>query len=412
MRIAYLYPQWKPGRHSYAMDVLGRTLARDVSEVHDVTLLARGKGSEPGSPPLQLVGHRLDSVVAPLARRIWSLAERLRLVSPSRPLSSSVWGFPGYARAAAAQVKEMSADIAHVHIYEQLVPLIRRSSPATKIVLHIHDHSQLQQDESVVRRRLEEADLIVGCSEYMAEAVAARFPSLSDRVLAIPNSIPEPWREREPVDHGGAIVFVGRLSPEKGVHVLIEAFNEIGRRFPTATLTLVGPSAVPGPSVVRSHLDTPAFAPVRHFYGQGKAYRRYLTDLVDPGLRNRVDLVGEAPNEEATKKLLSADLLVMPSIWNEPFGMPVLEGMAAGLPVIATNIGAFPDTVADGETGLLVEPGDSVGLADAMESLLSDLQNARFMGEAGRSRAVTRFGWRQYVDSWLSAYTELAQGGR
>jgi len=410
MRIAYLYPQWKPGRHSYAMDVLGRTLARDVSEDHDVSLLSRGKGRETGSkPPLELVGHGLDRVLAPLAHRIWPLAQRMRLVSRSRPISSTIWGFPGYARAAARQVREMEAEIAHVHIYEQLVPLIRRSSPTTKIVLHVHDHSQLQQEEAVVRRRLEKADLIVGCSRYMAGAVAARFPSLSDRVLAIPNSIPEPWQEREQLDHDGSIVFVGRLSPEKGVHVLVEAFNEIGKRLPTATLTLVGPSAVPGPSVVQSHLDTPAFAPVRHFYGQGNAYRRHLADLVDPSLQDRVDFVGEVPNEEATKKLVSADLLVMPSIWNEPFGMPVLEGMAAGLPVVATNLGAFPDTVADGETGLLVEPGDAAGLAGAIESILSDPVRARSMGAAGRARAATRFGWRQYVDNWLSAYVDLAQ---
>jgi glycosyltransferase involved in cell wall biosynthesis len=99
----------------------------------------------------------------------------------------------------------------------------------------------------------------------------------------------------------------------------------------------------------------------------------------------------------------------MPSIWNEPFGMPVLEGMAAGLPVVATNLGAFPDTVADGETGLLVEPGDAAGLAGAIESILSDPERARSMGAAGRARAATLFGWRQYVDNWLSAYVDLAQ---
>jgi len=410
VRIAYLYPQWKPGRNSYAMDVLGRTLARDIAQDHDVTLLSRGRGRETGAgPPLDLVGYGLDRVLAPLAHRIWPIAERMRLVSRSKPISSTIWGFPGYAMASARKVRQIEANIAHVHIYEQLVPLIRQSSPRTRIVLHVHDHSQLQQEESTVRRRLEMADLIVGCSEYMAGAVAERFPSLSERVIAIPNSIPEPWHEREPIDHGGAIVFVGRLSPEKGVHVLVEAFNEIGRRHPHATLTVVGPSAVPGASVVQSHLELPAFEPVHHFYGRGDAYRRHLRDLVTPDLRDRVDFAGELPNEEATKKLLSADVLVMPSIWNEPFGMPVLEGMAARLPVVATNVGAFPDTVADGETGLLVAPGEVADLAGAIESMIADPATARAMGEAGRRRAATRFGWQQYVESWSNAYADLAR---
>jgi len=405
MNIAYLYPQWKPGRHSYAMDVLGRGLAREIAGEHEVTLFSRGTGSEPdGRPPLRLVGLRLDRVVSPLARRLWRVAERMHLIPRSRPISSTIWGFPGYALAAARRVRQMDADVAHIHIYEQLIPLVRRLSPTTRIVLHVHDHSQLQQDEVVVRRRLEKADLIVGCSDYMADAVRERFPALAGRVISIPNSIPEPWPDRGGSAGGASIIFIGRLSPEKGVHVLVEAFNEIGRRIPDSRLTLVGPSAVPGASVVESHLALPAFEQVRQFYGKGNAYREHLEGLVAPEMRDRVEFVGELANEEATKRLRDADLLVMPSIWNEPFGMPILEGMTAGLPVVATRVGAFPDTVEDGTTGVLVEPGDVAGLAGAIESILADRATARAMGDAGRARATAEFGWRQYVNRWSRAY--------
>lgn len=408
MRISYLYPQWKPGRHSYAMDVLGRGLAGEMAARHEVALFARGKGSEfDGLTQLELVGHGLDRVASPITRRSWSALGRLHLIPASRPINSTIWAFPGYALASARRIREMNADVAHVHIYEQLVPLIRRSSPETGIVLHAHDHSQLQQDEATVGKRLAMADLIVGCSDYMANAIADRFPTLADRITSIPNSIPEPWPERQEPEGRGAIVFVGRLSPEKGVHVLVEAFNDVGSRFPDATLTLIGPGAVPGPAVVDSHLQMPAFQPVRHFFGQGRAFKRYLADLVAPELRDRVEFVGEVTNVEATKRLLSADLLVMPSIWNEPFGMPVLEGMAAGLPVVATRAGAFPDTIEEGVTGLLVSPGDVPALAEAIESVLSDPSVAVAMGEAGRARAATRFGWRQYIDSWAEAYDSL-----
>lgn len=309
--------------------------------------------------------------------------------------------------AASRVIRDIRADVAHVHIYEQLIPMIRRYSPDTRIVLHVHDHSQLQQDEKAVRERLEKADLIVGCSEYMASAVAERFPSLAERVIAIPNSIPGPWPTPPEFDESGSVVFVGRLSPEKGVHVLVEAFNRIGRHLPSAKLTLVGPDAVPGSSVVKSHLELSTFEGVRRFYSKGESFRSYLEALVDPKLRERVEFVGELPNKEATRQLFSASLLVMPSIWNEPFGMPVLEGMVAGLPVVATKIGAFPEVIEDGSTGRLIKPGSVAELAEAVESILSDPQVAARMGAAGRNRAIRYFGWPRYVDAWSETYARL-----
>ena len=80
---------------------------------------------------------------------------------------------------------------------------------------------------------------------------------------------------------------------------------------------------------------------------------------------------------------------------HEPFGLVVLEAMYAGLPVIATRIGALQEMVVDGETGVLVAPGDSVMLGDALVRLLNDPARASEMGTAGRSRAAANYSWQR-----------------
>ena len=87
-----------------------------------------------------------------------------------------------------------------------------------------------------------------------------------------------------------------------------------------------------------------------------------------------------------------ASLFALPTL-REAFGLAFLEAMAFGLPVVATSVGAVPEIVGDGETGLLVPPRDPAALADACAALLGDPARARRLGEAGRARVEERFGW-------------------
>jgi glycosyltransferase involved in cell wall biosynthesis len=88
---------------------------------------------------------------------------------------------------------------------------------------------------------------------------------------------------------------------------------------------------------------------------------------------------------------------VFPSVWHEPFGIPLIEAMAAGLPVITTRGGAASEIVVDGETGLLVERGDVGSLVSALCTLLRDPDLRRQMGRAGRERAARLFTWNHAV---------------
>jgi glycosyltransferase involved in cell wall biosynthesis len=115
---------------------------------------------------------------------------------------------------------------------------------------------------------------------------------------------------------------------------------------------------------------------------------------------------GWAEHEELPAEYEDADVFVFPSVWDEPFGIPVAEAMAAGLPVVASRVGGIPEIVADGETGMLVEPDDASALAAALEQLVNDAELRARLGEAGRLRAAERFSW----DRAAAAYRALFAG--
>lgn len=158
-------------------------------------------------------------------------------------------------------------------------------------------------------------------------------------------------------DDGRTIVFVGLEFARKGGLVLLDAFARVRRAFPKARLLIAGP-------------PPPRRGPVP----LGVAYlgRVALTEL--PAL------------------LSQATVFTMPTL-AEPYGIAFLDAMACGVPCVGTRIEAVPEIVRDGETGLLVPPGDPAALAEALERLLSDPPLARAMGARGRARVSSGGLW-------------------
>ncbi|MBL0712347.1 MAG: glycosyltransferase family 4 protein [Desulfosarcina sp.] len=146
---------------------------------------------------------------------------------------------------------------------------------------------------------------------------------------------------------------------------------------------------------------------MRTFYRKPASYRQYLQEQIPSHLASRVHFRGPLPNESLPDIYHKADLFVFPSIWDEPFGMPVVEAMASGLPVIATHAGAFPETVHDGKSGLLVEWGNANALALALERLLVNPQLRRDMGAAARRRAIGEFNWDHIAERLREHYRAL-----
>ena len=168
---------------------------------------------------------------------------------------------------------------------------------------------------------------------------------------------------------------MGTIEPRKNVDVLLRAYAQLASVRPDAPpLKLAGKVA---PSC-RSILDAAA----------------------RPPLAGRVQHVGyvSGPAREAIYR--EASMLVLPSL-DEGFGLPALEAMTIGIPVIASTRGALPEVI--GDAGILVDPLDHDGLAAAMTRVLSSLEEARRLGDAGVERAK-RFSWRASASRLLEAY--------
>jgi glycosyltransferase involved in cell wall biosynthesis len=307
-------------------------------------------------------------------------------------------------------MRRRGCDIAHVCIYDELVPIIRTLSPRTRIVLHLHDHRQAHHEPEIARR-LAQADAIVGCSAFVTENVRRAFPEIRDRCLTITNAVDialfDQARERG-ARAAKRIVFVGRRSPEKGVHTLLEAFRRVLPEHPDAQLDVVGPRDVAPLHAVDPLRTDPRFDALLGFYARPTSYQDYLETLAEP-MRNSVRFVDPVAHADTPRYLRDADVVVFPSIWDEPFGLPVLEAMAAARPVVATAVGGIRETVDDGLTGLLVPPGDAASLAAAIASLLEDEARRKTMGAAGRRRAEAQFSWPARVDEWMALYTNVVR---
>jgi glycosyltransferase involved in cell wall biosynthesis len=136
-------------------------------------------------------------------------------------------------------------------------------------------------------------------------------------------------------------------------------------------------------------------------------YLSYLQENLSQNEACRVSFAGTVPHKLLNSFYNNADICVVPSVCNEPCGVPILEAMATGIPVIATRSGGTPELIIDGETGLLVERDDASALAKAILRLLSDEELRKSMGKAARKRAVELFSWEKISRDLLVQYENL-----
>ena len=108
----------------------------------------------------------------------------------------------------------------------------------------------------------------------------------------------------------------------------------------------------------------------------------------------------------------TATIVVMPSRWQEPFGLVALEAALMARPIVATRVGGLPEVVAHERTGFLVEPENSRALAEAITFLLEHPGTAKQMGHTARDRAQKEFNWQKHVDAFDALYRELIMDAR
>jgi phosphatidylinositol alpha-mannosyltransferase len=180
------------------------------------------------------------------------------------------------------------------------------------------------------------------------------------------------------------MLFLGRLEKRKGLPYLLQAYAQVKARLPEVRLIIVGPDG---------GMRAGAEAFVR---------REGLTDVVFTGYVSDGDL---------PRYYRTADIFCAPNTGNESFGIILLEAMAAGTPVVASNIEGFAYVVTHEKEGLLVPPRDAAALADALVQLLTDADCRREMGRGGQEKA-RQFSWDRVSQQVLALYQRVAAGPR
>lgn len=234
-------------------------------------------------------------------------------------------------------------------------------------VVHLHggDYKEYWRDDDsrlarAIRTMFANAARIVVLGEVWRRFVASRVPEVANRICVIPNAAPKPKLAHVGGGDTAHILFLGRLYSLKGTPQLGEALR-LMKSVPGWQATLAGDGEV---ATARARAK-------------------------DWGLDDRVDIPGWVDGQRVGELIAGADILVLPSLV-ENLPLSIIEGMASGLAVVATPVGAVEDIVIDGETGLLVPPGNVPELAAALTRLVEDKPLRQRMGAAGKQLHAER----------------------
>jgi len=333
-----------------------------------------------------------------------------------RPLFASSLYYLTYVLQVAKDLREEKCDIVHLHNFSQFVPIIRAFNPKIKIALHMHCEWLTQLDRTMIERRLREVDLVIGCCKYITEKIRRVFPQFAKRCQTVFNGVDvnrfvsENGHSATKKNGVKRLLWVGRASPEKGLHILLDAFQRVVERYPQAQLEIVGPRwSVPIEFIVALS-DDDRVSNLASFYcsNSRRSYFSHLQRQLSLNITNNVTFKSFIPYRHIMNNYRNADVFVNSS-FSEAFPLPILEAMASELPVVATRVGGITEAVANGKTGLLVEPGDAPALAEAILHFLSNEDLRKSTGKAARKRVVEVFSWERIVKKLLCQYKNVCE---
>ena len=257
-----------------------------------------------------------------------------------------------------------------------LVLLARRGS---RTVAHV----QVVPERGFARRLVRVVDRFVACWVGIAPASERLLADLgiSSAWIANPVRVHPNGEVEAPANGPLRLLFVGRYGERKGCPELVAALSRARASGIEATLRFVGREEHEGEELLlRREVEAQRVA-------------------------GQVEFAGVAPPARLAEHYSTADVICLPSR-REGMPLALLEGMAFGLPALATPVGGIADFVVSGENGLLVEPGDVEGLADCIRRLASDAGLRRRLGEAARSRVEATAGDKELVRRWQQVYRE------
>lgn len=274
-------------------------------------------------------------------------------------------------------------DIIHAHdwlVKEAAGEMAKETGTPLVVTIHATEHGRnrgifndLQRTINNVEMSLvREADGVITCSNYMADEVCRLFEIPRVKVAVIPNGVdPESVKLNpgEPVKYGSRsfeIVFLGRLVPEKGVQILIQALPFIAESIPQVKLLVAG---------------------------RGPYEEELVSQAWNCGVLEKVSFVGFVDDNQRNEMLSRAGVAVFPSLY-EPFGIVALEAMAAGVPVVISDTGGLSDIVNHGVDGYKAPPGQPELLAMYIKQILLNPALAEEFARNSMRRVLTKYDWR------------------
>jgi L-malate glycosyltransferase len=292
-------------------------------------------------------------------------------------------------------VRRFNPDLVHVYFargevrdyfyYRKTRPLVVSTLGSDVVFNEYHTSSKAAARR--ISSLLSQADAVTATTRFLADETR-KYMTSERPIEIIPFGVDcsrfAPSR-RQLERRGIRLGFVKHLETIYGPEVLLDALLLIRQRCPDVTLAMVGAGSQEG--ALRSKAESLGLAP-------------------------SVEFLGRVPNSDVPAILQNLDIVVMPSICHESFGVAALEASACGLPVVASRVGGIPEAVVDGVTGVLVPPGDAASLADACVRLIQDPAERRRMGDAGRRQVLERFDWQRTAAGMTDLYTSLLTSSR
>ena len=296
--------------------------------------------------------------------------------------------------------RELSGfDVIYIHNEPNILQFIKKQ-PRQKIVLHMHnDHLSLRLLRLIYRNSLSKVDKIICISDYIRRCAVQCFPEFVHRFCVIFNATnPQVFKSYGDqamnelnstlkIDSNKQyLLYAGRLSSIKGVHVLIQAFRKLNCRLPDTRLIITG----------SSFFDNAARTP----------YEQYLVKLAEP-VNSAIMFTGFLPHDKLKYLYSIADIVVFPSVWEEPSGLVMLEAMASGTCFVGSKVGGVPEVVNDQINGVLVPPDNVSKLAEALYKVLRSPDVKHQMEVKAREKIIAGYTWERLVKELETLLGEL-----
>ena len=276
-------------------------------------------------------------------------------------------------------------DVVVIHNEPNFLFFIQKN-PQQTLILHMHNaHLGIGIFRPFYRSALKKVDKVICVSDYIRRHAVQYFPEFADKFTVVFNATdPEVFKPYgdEANSHLKGLVdieadktyllYVGRLTEIKGVHVLIKAFISIHAQLPNTRLIIAGSS---------------------FFGGAAKTdYEQRLVELAKP-VSHAIIFTGFMPHEKLRYVYSAANIVVLPSVWQDPCPLVVLEAMASGTCLISSSVGGVPEIVKNNVNGLLVNAGDPENLLQVLVEILSNSLLKTQMENAARQMILAGYTW-------------------